>query len=290
MKKVGYFFAAFIPVIFATAAQIVATLFLMGSTFAALMIHPKQNESPFETLMNLMINTDYSTCIMLLYSVMCIAFLGLWYYHSCGGDYLPNVSRTFSIRQLAGVAILVPGAQFLCSYLVGFVSMIFPKWLQQYEDLLETAGLDSSIGLPMLLYSVLLAPVCEELIFRGVTMRLARRALPFWLANFMQAALFGLFHMNWIQGIYAFALGLLLGFVCEKGGSIYYSILLHILFNFWGTVISNLLEGVSELPIFGVLVLGVMIISFAVGLPLFVRGTNMKKERNAALDSQSVLS
>ena len=119
--------------------------------------------------------------------------------------------------------------------------MAFPQWLQQYEDLLKTAGLDSSITLPMLLYSVLLAPVCEELIFRGTTMHLARRALPFWLANTMQALLFGLFHMNWIQGIYAFALGLVLGYVCEKGGSIYYSILLHILFNLWGTVISTLL-------------------------------------------------
>ena len=98
----------------------------------------------------------------------------------------------------------------------------------------------------MLLYSVLLAPVCEELIFRGTTMHLARRALPFWLANTMQALLFGLFHMNWIQGIYAFALGLVLGYVCEKGGSIYYSILLHILFNLWGTVISTLLPDVGN--------------------------------------------
>ena len=47
--------------------------------------------------------------------------------------------------------------------------------------------------------------------------------------------------MNMIQGIYAGCLGLILGYVCEKGGSIYYSILLHILFNFWGTVISEYL-------------------------------------------------
>ncbi|MFQ7713992.1 MAG: type II CAAX prenyl endopeptidase Rce1 family protein [Agathobacter rectalis] len=44
-------------------------------------------------------------------------------------------------------------------------------------------------------------------------MRCARKALPFALANLMQAALFGLFHLNWIQGIYAFALGIVLGYV-----------------------------------------------------------------------------
>ena len=52
----------------------------------------------------------------------------------------------------------------------------------------------------------------------------------------MQAALFGLFHLNWIQGIYAFALGIVLGYVCERGGSIYYSMGLHLLFNLWGTL------------------------------------------------------
>ena len=47
--------------------------------------------------------------------------------------------------------------------------------------------------------------------------------------------------MNMIQGIYAFCLGLVLGYVCNRGGSIYYSLLLHMLFNFWGTVLSGLI-------------------------------------------------
>ena len=76
-------------------------------------------------------------------------------------------------------------------------------------------------------------------------MRLVRRALPFWAANLMQAVLFGIFHMNWIQGIYAFVLGLVLGWICEKGGSIYFSMFFHILFNFWGTIIGPLLNNLK---------------------------------------------
>ena len=54
--------------------------------------------------------------------------------------------------------------------------------------------------------------------------------------------------MNMIQGIYAFCLGLVLGYVCNRGGSIYYSLLLHMLFNFWGTVLSGLIPfGDSDL-------------------------------------------
>lgn len=285
MKKVGYFFSAFLPIIIATAVQFIASIFLMGCTIFAFLIRTPQNSSPIESLYDLMLNADYSTIIMILYSILCISIFGLWYYHSLGGEYLPKISRTFSVAQIAGVAILVPGMQFFSSYLVGLVSMAFPQWLQQYEDLLKTAGLDSSITLPMLLYSVLLAPVCEELIFRGTTMHLARRSLPFWLANTMQALLFGLFHMNWIQGIYAFALGLVLGYVCEKGGSIYYSILLHILFNLWGTVISTLLPDVGNTVFTILIILIVTIVSLSLGFYLFRHGTRTKKERNAAKDA-----
>lgn len=290
MKRVGYFFSAFLPIIIATVVQLMATFFLMGCTVMAFLIHPPMDASPIEAMYDLMQNSDYSTIVMLMYSVLCIAIFGMWYYHSLGGNYLPKVSRTFSVMQIAGVAILVPGMQFFSSYLIGAVSMVFPQWLEQYEELLKTAGLDSSITIPMLFYSVILAPIGEELIFRGTTMHLARKAVPFWLANVMQAFLFGLFHMNWIQGIYAFSLGLVLGYVCEKGGSIYYSIFLHFLFNFWGTVISNLLSDVENSAFVGVIILFITFFSLLTGFYLFVHGTKIKKERNAALDSPSVLS
>ena len=59
--------------------------------------------------------------------------------------------------------------------------------------------------------------------------------MPFWVANLLQALLFGVFHMNMIQGVYAFVVGIVLGFICEKSHSIYPSMLFHILFNIWGT-------------------------------------------------------
>ncbi|MFQ6806449.1 MAG: lysostaphin resistance A-like protein [Lachnospiraceae bacterium] len=43
------------------------------------------------------------------------------------------------------------------------------------------------------------APVVEELIYRGLTLKIFQKAFPFWAANVMQAALFGLMHMNLIQ-------------------------------------------------------------------------------------------
>lgn len=282
MKKVGYFFASFLPLLITFGVQFLAIFFMLG--VAMLFLFPvvpgsQGVSSGFHALYQMLLDSDFNGAIMIIYSIVCIVIFGLWYYRSCGGDYLPEPKKTFSGLQFAGVILLVPGAQFLCSYLISFLSLVFPHWLEQYERLMETAGLDESITFILLVYSVLLGPINEELIFRGVTMRLARQALPFWAANILQAILFGILHGNWLQGCYAGALGLLLGFICEKGGSIYYSILLHILFNFWGTVIANLLTGVENTVASAILILAATVVSVAAGLVLFLLGMKKKKDR-----------
>jgi membrane protease YdiL (CAAX protease family) len=255
----------------ATGAQFIAMFFLTGVGFLFLFC----GATDTDTLENILTGSDFSTCVMVIYSIICITIFSQWYYYSCGGDYRPDRKRTFNPLMILGVIILVPGMQFFSSYLIGIVSMAFPQWLEQYEELIETAGLGSDITPLMLLYSVVLAPIGEELMFRGVTMRQARKAVPFWAANLLQAFLFGVFHLNWIQGIYAFALGLVLGIVCEKGGSIYYSLLFHILFNFWGTVIGELLGDIDDSGIAGLVIFLLMIVFIILGTLLFKVG--MKK-------------
>ena len=188
MRKVGYFFSGFLPIIVATAIQLLATFFLTGIAMISLLI--TKEAFSMDLLLDMLTDSYFSTGIMVIYSITCIVLFGLYYYHACGGEYLPKPSKTFDILQILGIVVLIPGSQFACSYLIGIVSMVFPEWLKQYQDLIDSAGLTSDITIAMLCYSVILAPIGEELIFRGVTMRLARRALPFWLANIFQALRF----------------------------------------------------------------------------------------------------
>lgn len=285
MRKFGYFFAAFLPILAAIGIQLIASFFLLG--VAGLCSILSGNGFSYLMITELTADNNFNYVLMLIYALISIVTFGLWYYKSCGGDFLPRPSETFSGLQLLGVVVIIPGAQFASSLLMGILSMLAPSWLEQYEELIESAGLDSSLSLPMICYAVVLAPICEELIFRGVTLRLAGQSLPFWLANLMQAGLFGAFHMNWMQGCYAFALGVLLGFVCEKGGSIYYSILLHILFNVWGTIISPLISDTDNPLLLGVIILLTMVISLGLGLLFFILGMKRRNERNALRKTQS---
>lgn len=103
MKKIGYFFSGFLPILTTTAAQILASFFMFG--IAALFLCPASQSTGFDadTIETLLTNTEFNACIMLIYTVTCIVFMGIWYYRSCGGNYLPKPSLTFHPLQFLSI-------------------------------------------------------------------------------------------------------------------------------------------------------------------------------------------
>lgn len=129
--------------------------------------------------------------------------------------------------------------QAVSGYFLMMAAVLVPEAMEEYAQLVESMG----IGAPTLLsllYIVVAAPVAEELIYRGLTLRIFEKAFPFWTANVMQAALFGLMHMNLIQSTYAFLLGILLGWMAKKYGTLKGSILCHFVINLSGNLIGYL--------------------------------------------------
>ena len=96
-----------------------------------------------------------------------------------------------------------------------------------------TNGLESLQTSPdnfgMFLYAGILGPITEEILFRGVVQR---SMLPFGkkLAILVSSLTFGLFHVNLIQMPYAFAVGLILGYVAAEY-NIVWSMVLHVINN-----------------------------------------------------------
>ena len=74
------------------------------------------------------------------------------------------------------------------------------------------------------------APIVEEICFRGILME-RMRWLPVWASVLIQAALFGVAHMNLFQSAYAFVLGIMLGLCYAKFRSIIMVIVAHAVFN-----------------------------------------------------------
>jgi len=116
-----------------------------------------------------------------------------------------------------------------------------------------------------LLFVVLLAPVAEELFFRRLLIKklLAYGEKP---AVIVSGLAFGLIHGNLTQFFYAFGLGLAFGYIFVKTGKVIYTIVLHMIINFFGSIISvwvlnaNLIvTGLYGLVLIGLVIAGIVL-------------------------------
>lgn len=76
----------------------------------------------------------------------------------------------------------------------------------------------------------ILAPLAEEVVFRGAILRKLLQIFSHqmhWVAIVISAVIFGAAHLNMAQGVNAFVLGLLLGWMYYRTGSIFPGIVLH---------------------------------------------------------------
>ena len=130
-------------------------------------------------------------------------------------------------------------AMLMGSYIGSYVSAIYSALLG-VENNDVVSDLIASAPMPLLiLLTVILAPLFEELIFRKLLLdRLSVYGSKF--AIIITAVAFGLFHGNLDQFFYAALVGLVLGYVAVKSGNWLYSVLIHMVMNFIGGVLPAL--------------------------------------------------
>lgn len=190
---------------------------------------------------------------------------------------------------LARKGRMKPGA-FLCLLILGMgAQMVNSFWITGLETLLNLFGLSaigilesvsgSSDTLSMFLYASILAPVGEELLFRGYVLRSLK---PFGtrFAVWGSAILFGLFHGNLLQTPYAVLMGLLLGYVTVEY-SIGWSIMIHLFNNLvLADLLTRLTASWSDMA-YGMLNMLLFGGSFLVAVGILVRNRkNIRDYRN----------
>lgn len=128
-------------------------------------------------------------------------------------------------------------ASILCIFLSGQMLFSMLSTLQEAElnffgvsamDQLESATINSDT-ISMFLYIGLIAPVTEEILFRGLILRTLE---PYGkhFAVLLSAFLFGIFHGNVVQTPYAFVVGLVLGYTAMEY-NILWAMVLHMFNN-----------------------------------------------------------
>lgn len=145
------------------------------------------------------------------------------------------------LRRVEGPGLLSGAALAPALYLAVTVAMMaLPEaWLDSYAEASSGVSGGGVIGIVAV---VLVAPVVEEFIFRGLIMTRLAQAMPGWLAAALSAAIFGLCHGHPVWFAYTFVLGVLFGLMDLRLGSIWPSILAHMVFNGVGQILDLLPE------------------------------------------------
>lgn len=86
----------------------------------------------------------------------------------------------------------------------------------------------------------LIIPIVEEMIFRGLIYRRLREYMNVGPAAVICSVIFGLYHGNLVQGVYAFLLSLLFIYVYERYHTMFAPILFHAAANLFSVAVSEL--------------------------------------------------
>ena len=169
------------------------------------------------------------------------------------------------LRRVEGPGLLSGAALAPALYLAVTVAMMaLPEaWLDSYAEASSGVSGGGVIGIVAV---VLVAPVVEEFIFRGLIMTRLAQAMPGWLAAALSAAIFGLCHGHPVWVAYTFVLGVLFGLMDLRLGSIWPSILAHMVFNGVGQILDLLPE--DDVVIMGAYL---VLVAAAVVLPVLAR-------------------
>jgi len=226
--------------------------------------------------------------VSLIYSIVGATIFFFWYRALRKDDGLKlkklNTLTNRPGEMIAGLLLTCVALGFVAQAIISVITIILPKWMMEYEELLEQAGF-TDVTLVLLLYACIFGPIIEELGIRGVGFTYARRAFGPVAALIMQALLFGIMHMNKVQFVYTFFVGLAFGYMVMKFESLWISIFAHILYNFVATFGAALvMVPVSSPIVFYLTVFGSLAVLYA-GILLLKKSAPLVKEVGTGSDN-----
>lgn len=153
------------------------------------------------------------------------------------GGLIPSQKKvSLSLKEV--VLLLLAGAglaqygNFLMAILQSFISS------SAYQESMTRITEGKSLFM-MIFWMGIVAPAAEEMIFRWLIYLRLRDWLKMPVAAVISGLIFGIYHGNIVQGIYASILGTAFAWILEMSGNIYSSMLLHMGANIWSLIVTE---------------------------------------------------
>ncbi len=244
MKKAWGILGSIAPIFVAFMIQfIVSIVIMLGYGFVKgfqLAMEGVDDPDVITEVMEGLVTTDVLLFITAVAATICILVFAVWYKQASKNNQKVKFKEVMKPKHVGYIVLMGISLQLSLSVVIWLYDYLNPTMYEEYSEVIDTLGMGNSIL--SFLYIGLIAPISEEFIFRGVILENSKKVMPFAVANVLQAFLFGVYHMNMIQGTYAFIMGLCMGYVCYKLKSVYGAVLLHMVINISGMSLGLLPE------------------------------------------------
>ena len=180
---------------------------------------------------------------------------------------LPRLKKPMAIVTIVAGCICVFGLAVVIQCLLsGFV----PNTSEVVNEVLSNVVGTNIMGV---IAAVIVAPIAEEIAVRGIILRRAEKSFGLVGCMIISAVMFGVFHLNIIQGLYVLPMGLFWGYIGYKYKSVIPCIICHMINNLLGVVAGNVdISSLSTVFIF----LGIAIV-FGTVTVLMIKKENSEK-------------
>jgi len=205
---------------------------------------------------------DYSIYITIAgYLVGIAALLPIWLITR---KYQPQIEHGSTVKSIIFSFLFFPGIALFLNLLL---SLLGVEMSEATEESLK-AIYESPLWLQFLALAVL-APIFEEIIFRGIILARSLYWMPKWVAVIVSAVLFGIWHMNVSQLVYAIPIGILLAVLYIRYRNIIVCMAAHCACNTASIIITQLSNDESNENLLWIVFGVLLLLTIVTAIPLF---------------------
>lgn len=221
------------------------------------------------------INTDINTLNIILNGLVSCVSLGIVTLYIYSNIKDKEEAKTISGKKAFEITFV--GIALIAIVQIA-LSWIYSKIGLNYDIFDELSVVPSNTLISNILYLiaiVVIPAIFEELLFRKAIINYSKKYGKAFAVIF-SAILFGLFHMNLNQGIFAFLIGIIFGIIAIQTSSIKLTVLLHFLNNLYAAL-QVILSGFA-LEMFNNIILAVIIFAIIILIKTLPKVRNIKRE------------
>lgn len=144
-------------------------------------------------------------------------------------------------------SVIVKKGEYIYPFLAGIFMCLGCNWLIDMSGIINiftgfNEVADSLYGGSIIfefIAMVIIAPLLEEILFRGIIFARLREYMSVKVAIVISALIFGIIHGNVVQGIYAFIIGVCLAYIYERYNTLLAAVLFHMSANLMSVIMTE---------------------------------------------------